>query len=158
MELKYKKVKYDDIEELDLRKAIDRCEEKINASYSPYSGVRVIATGILENGELLSAGNQENIAFPTGVCAEVNLLSYCGSEKNGIAIKTLVVRGFTEKEGEIEFISPCGNCRQFMVESESRQETPISVVFGSKEKGFYIFDSASQLLPLFFSRESFELL
>ncbi|MCB0478039.1 MAG: cytidine deaminase [Crocinitomicaceae bacterium] len=158
LEIKYSFQSYDQFSDPEIRRAIDICEENRGNSYSPYSGVEVVSAVLLENGELVTATNQENLAFPSGICAEVNVLSYCGSNKKGVRIKTIVVRAFRKGKEEIEFISPCGNCRQFMVESEGRQETSIQVVFGSKSKGFYVFDSAAHLLPLLFSSDTFELL
>lgn len=152
------KIEYENIKDSALLKAINLCEEKVGCSHSPYSNIKVVAAAILENGEIVYATNQENIAFPSGVCAEVNLLGFCGSNRREMKIKTIVVRGFDKKGKELSFISPCGNCRQVLIESETRQKTEIEVVFGSKGKGFYQFKSSKELLPYFFSQDSVELL
>ncbi len=141
-----------------LFQAIHECEERFELSYSPYSGVKVIAAAILDDDQIIFAGNQENLAFPSGVCAEVNLLTTFGSNYVSKKIKTIIVRGFKSGKKEIPFISPCGNCRQVMIEFESRQDADIEVVFGSLEKGFYRVESVKELLPFYFSNDSFDLM
>lgn len=156
IEIDFQKFSYSSISDQNLKKGIDKCYTDYVKSYSPYSNFSVVATLIFEDGELISGTNQENIAFPSGICAEANVLSFSGHQFPEKKIKTIIIVGF-KKEEEASFISPCGNCRQILLEFENRQQEPIEVIFGSKISGFYQFNSSQKLMPLFFSPDSTEL-
>lgn len=154
--LQFKKIAFEDIQSPLIIKGIDCTTPEFAHSHSPYSNFKVIASIIYEDGEVVVAANQENVAFPSGICAEANVLSTIGARKVSKKIKAIVVRAFVENDQEVEFISPCGNCRQIMLEFERRHKEEIEVYFGSKKAGFYLFKSCQDLLPLFFSEDSFE--
>jgi cytidine deaminase len=149
---------YSDIDDKAMLLGIEKCYEKKKFAYSPYSNFSVIASVVYPDDEIVFATNQENIAFPSGICAEANVLSYCGSNLKGKSIECIVIVAFDQNFDEVEFISPCGKCRQIMIESENRQESNIKVCFGSKKTGFYLFNSCHDLLPLFFSSNSTKLI
>lgn len=129
-------------------------EQAVSASkqaYSPYSGFSVGAAVLLDNGEIIRANNQENVAYPSGLCAErVALFSahanYPENKVVAIAITAETAR-FTLQEP----VYPCGSCRQVMVELEDKQNTPIRVLMGGPGGSAVVADAAADLLPLQFS-------
>ena len=127
-------------------------EAALNA-YAPYSGFRVGAAILLESGKTVRGSNVENAAFPSGICAERTALSYSVSnfpedKAIAIAIAAMNDNGFT-----ISPVSPCGNCRQMIVEEELRSGKGIRVLLYG-EKKIQIIESASHLLPIQFNKET----
>ncbi|MFI3321371.1 MAG: cytidine deaminase [Rikenellaceae bacterium] len=117
-------------------------------SYSPYSQIRVGAAAMLESGEIVTGANVENSSYPVGVCAEQSLLCTLNNLFNGIKINSFAVVAF--KKGEIFEISPCGKCRQALLEKELEQQSAIEILFYYKGK-IIATKSASELLPYAFS-------
>ncbi|HLN19907.1 MAG TPA: cytidine deaminase [Bacteroidales bacterium] len=122
-------------------------------AYAPYSGFRVGAAVLLKSGTVVTGANVENAAFPTGICAERNALAnaivnYPGDQVITIAIAACTDDGFTK-----EFISPCGNCRQFIAEEEFRSASKIRIILSGEDKCI-ILDSAGSLLPLQFNKDN----
>jgi cytidine deaminase len=130
-------------------------KEQTNNSYCPYSKFHVGASAKLDNGVIIRGANQENAAYPSGLCAERSALFAAGANYPDVPVKTLCIAcytggHFTEKPG-----SPCGACRQVMTETEHRYGKPMRVIlYGEKE--IYVFDSADALLPLGFFSEDLE--
>jgi cytidine deaminase len=129
-----------------------------NNAYAPYSHFFVGAVARLKNGVVMQGCNQENASFPAGLCAERVLLSSVSSLCPGIAIETIAISydnrnedGFSTKP-----ISPCGICRQTLVEFEQRQEQPIRLILGGLEGEVFIIEKAELLLPLSFTREDLQ--
>ncbi|MGM9759407.1 MAG: cytidine deaminase [Parabacteroides sp.] len=126
--------------------------EAARHSYAPYSRFHVGAALLLDNGEIVCGGNQENAAYPSGLCAERTALFYAGSRYPEQTILTMAL--IAEAEGEIRpSISPCGACRQVLLESEMRNGHPIRILLCGRERVLEI-PSAQSLLPLSFSDES----
>jgi cytidine deaminase len=119
-------------------------------AYAPYSQFRVGAAARLSNGEVLSGANQENAAFPAGLCAEGVLLATASSLYPGVAIDTLAVSYRNERGSSDRPISPCGICRQSLQEFEQRTGRPVRLIMGGMEGKVYIVPQASLLLPLAF--------
>lgn len=136
-------------EEVTLIEEAFRAMEK---AYAPYSRFKVGATARLENGILVSGSNQENIAFPSGLCAERVALNYAGANYPGIAIDTLAVVAQGELMPESQLLSPCGSCRQVMLESENRQNTPIKVILVNQDQRTIIIEKVKDLLPFGFGK------
>ena len=119
-------------------------------SYSPYSHFSVGAAALLSDGTIVEGSNQENCAYPSGLCAERTAVFYANSRYPDCAVTLLCIaardtRGnFTPKP-----IPPCGGCRQVLVETEQRQQTPLRLMLYGAD-GIYFIDSASQILPLNF--------
>ncbi|MDR1562025.1 MAG: cytidine deaminase [Dysgonamonadaceae bacterium] len=118
-------------------------------SYSPYSGFRVGAAMVLEGSIVLTGSNQENAAYPSGMCAERTVLFYANSLHPDLRVEALIVAaadgdGFTDNP-----VSPCGSCRQVLLECEVRFGYPVRVYLYGKS-GIYIISSARDLLPLAF--------
>lgn len=119
-------------------------------SYSPYSGFSVGAAVLLDDGTIVEGSNQENSSYPQGICAERTALFYTGSRYPDKKILALCIaaRG-TDGSFTTLPVTPCGGCRQALLESECRQKSPIKVLlYGIDE--IYVISSAQQLLPLAF--------
>ena len=119
-------------------------------SYAPYSNFHVGASVLLEDGTIVTGTNQENVAYPSGLCAERTALFYANSQYPDKAVRALAIVA-CDNDGVIkqDIISPCGACRQVMVETEKRFGNPMRVLLcGAKD--VYVCKSASSLLPLSF--------
>lgn len=120
-------------------------------SYAPYSHFSVGASVRLENGMIINGSNQENAAFPSGICAERTALFAAGATHPDVPVTTLAIaaRG-TDGQLTDEPISPCGACRQVMVETEKRAGTPLRILLYGR-RAVYVIDGIKQLLPLTFN-------
>ena len=133
----------------DLLKAARHATE---GAYAPYSNFFVGAAALLSNKEIVTATNQENASFPAGICAERVLLSAITSQYGEIAIDTLAISYMNKKSGVSNHpVSPCGICRQSLVEYQSRVQQPVRLILGGMEGKIIIIDDASFLLPFNFN-------
>ncbi|WP_241558288.1 cytidine deaminase [Mariniphaga sediminis] len=126
--------------------------EAVRRAYAPYSGFYVGAALLLANGEVVSGNNQENAAYPTGLCAERVALSYAHSQYPDVAVKTLAVSAFNANGIINEPVKPCGSCRQVMMETEVRGKQLIRIILDGKKK-IQVFEGVSNLLPFAFKPE-----
>jgi len=135
------------------RKLIDIAKEQTERSYCPYSHFHVGAAALLANGEIIRGCNQENAAYPSGLCAERSALFAAGAQYPDQPVEKLAIACFTDGHFTKEPGSPCGACRQVMIETEHRYGGKMQVLlYGADET--YIFESAADLLPLVFVSES----
>lgn len=140
------------IEELDevyrsLYEAAFGASEK---AYAPYSNFYVGAAALLENGEVVCGNNQENAAYPSGLCAERTTLFYAGARYPEAAVRVLAIAAM--KGGErVDLVTPCGACRQVMLETEQRYGKPMEVLLCGKKEA-YLVTSAAALLPFSFGK------
>jgi cytidine deaminase len=127
--------------------------QKANATsldaYAPYSNFQVGVSILLANNKVVLGNNQENIAFPSGLCAERVALFYANANYKE-KVKTIVIVSKGDLIPDNQVISPCGSCRQVILESEKRQGTPIKIVLVSQNKSVYVFNSILDLLPFGF--------
>lgn len=132
---------------------VEAAKEATTRSYAPYSHFHVGAAALLANGEIISGTNQENAAYPSGICAERTTLFYANSQHPQQAVKALAIAARTSEGYWTETpISPCGACRQVMTETENRYEKPMKVLLCSAQEVFVI-ESAKDLLPVSFGSE-----
>lgn len=132
---------------------VEAAKEATTRSYAPYSHFHVGAAALLANGEIISGTNQENAAYPSGICAERTTLFYANSQHPQEAVKALAIAARTSEGHWTETpISPCGACRQVMTETENRYEKPMKVLLCSAQEVFVI-ESAKDLLPVSFGSE-----
>jgi cytidine deaminase len=128
---------------------IDSAKEATSRAYAPYSKFQVGAAALLANNEIVTGNNQENVAFPSGLCAERTTLFYANSQYPDQAVKSLAVAAYTDGDFLDKPISPCGACRQVILETEMRYNHPIRILlYGKKE--IYIIEGINGLLPLAF--------
>lgn len=119
-------------------------------AYAPYSNFRVGAALLLDNGKIVTGSNQENAAYPSGLCAERVAIYYAGAAYPGAAIVKMAVSAAADAKVVSSPIPPCGSCRQAMAEYEIRQQTPLEIYFMGQEGQVYKSASVSNLLPLIF--------
>ena len=136
------------------RELLEAAIAALDRAYAPYSHFQVAAALRLANGELISGTNQENAAYPSGLCAERTAVFYAGSARPGIEIKEILV--VARKEGRTELVPacPCGACRQVMQEAEERQGRPIQLIFRQEKTGFIRLGSVRHSLPFRFDPAS----
>lgn len=139
-------------EELDTQqqKALAHAKAATLRSYSPYSHFRVGASVLLDNGEMVSGSNQENCAYPSGLCAERTTVFYANSRYPDKRILLICIAA-SDENGTFtkEPISPCGACRQVLVESERRSGHPMQILLYGTDC-CYLVACARDLLPLTF--------
>jgi cytidine deaminase len=115
-------------------------------AYAPYSKFNVGAAVLMEDGNVILGNNQENIAFPSGLCAERVALFYAGANHPSVQVETLVIVAKGDFIADDACLSPCGSCRQVIAESEKRQQKPIRVILVSKSGRTFVFDKGTDLL------------
>ncbi|WP_455664071.1 cytidine deaminase [Phocaeicola sp.] len=145
---------YDELAEED-RQLIDAAREATQRSYAPYSHFSVGAAALLENGMVVTGTNQENAAYPSGLCAERTTLFYANSQYPDQAVKTLAIAARTESDFLDTPIPPCGACRQVLLETEKRYGKPMRILLYSKSD-IYILEGVGGLLPLSFDGDYLE--
>ncbi len=120
-------------------------------SYAPYSGFRVGAALLLTNGEIITGANHENAAYPVGVCAERVVLGML--DMRGPAAVAIAVTYQTDRPLQHAPLSPCGLCRQSLLEVRVHQNAPIAVYMSCPDPAVpvRIVADAADLLPLYFS-------
>ncbi len=143
---------YDSAEDLSLpdRELLEAAREVTKKAYAPYSKFMVGAVAILENGEKVSGTNQENASYPVGICAERVLMASASMIHTGVPIITMAIAYHNLKGESDKPVSPCGMCRQSMIEYEERTKHPIRLILSGLSGKVYIIEKASQLLPLSF--------
>ncbi len=133
------------------KRVVTAAREATRSAYAPYSGFHVGAAVLLSNGEILCGNNQENGAYPSGMCAERVVINYAKSIYAELSIKMIAIAASQEgKEFTKEIVHPCGGCRQVLNETEKRQSSPIRVLMVGGDE-IWAVDSGSDLMPLSFS-------
>lgn len=129
---------------------LEVAEKALESAYSPYSGFQVAAALRLSNGEVLVGTNQENAAYPSGLCAERTVAFFAGSQFPLQRFEALVV--VAKKQGETQLVPacPCGACRQVLLEYEHKQGKAFPITFQSAPDHWVRLASISQLLPFQF--------
>ena len=144
---------FNGIAELEVNDAVllQQARNLIPVAYAPYSRFSVAAVAKLANGEIAKGTNQENASSPVGICAERSLLAVVGTLFPNEIIETIAIT-YQPQDGESDKpISPCGMCRQALLEYETRVQHNIRIVLAGMEGVVYIIQSAKDLLPLAFS-------
>jgi len=149
---------YSDIEELDdeSKYLVHRAKDATAHSYAPYSKFHVGAAVILEDGTIVSGSNQENAAYPMCLCAERVALAAVSSLHPGKQILKLAVVAHKKNHKELIGASPCGACRQVLLEYENRQSKPLEIIMLGPEQKWIRCATAASLLPFGFGKDSLE--
>lgn len=147
----YADIKFCQIDELsnDDRALVETAMEATDNSYSPYSKFRVGAAIKLTDGKVIKGANQENAAFSITICAERSAIYAAQAQFPDQPIVCIAIAARNEDGFTHEPVSPCGMCRQAMVEIEQKYSQPIHILLYGK-KGIYVMDSISNLMPLSF--------
>ncbi len=129
--------------------------EATRGAYAPYSGFRVGAALLLDNGEQFSGNNQENASYPDGLCAERVAIFAAHANFPDAGIRMIAVAAMKGGDFLGEPVYPCGSCRQTLLESENRSGKPIRILMYGKNR-IHIAASARDLLPLSFDASFFK--
>lgn len=145
-----KAVSYNELDVTD-RKLVDLARQATERSYAPYSHFRVGAAILLSNGEIVTGANQENVAYPSGTCAERTACYYAHATYPDATFKTIAIAARDTTGNEITRpVAPCGACRQALLEYETLAGENVKVILvGAND--IYILPSVSATLPLAFT-------
>lgn len=135
---------------------VEAAKKATDGSHSPYSGFRVGAALLLEDGTVVTGSNQENAAYPSGLCAERTALFAAGHAYPDKAVTALAIAARNENGYTAQPITPCGACRQVIAETESRGGTPIRFILFGTEGTMVLEGGINALLPFCFGAESME--
>jgi cytidine deaminase len=146
---------YDHIDELS-KEQVQLVNSAIDAArdaYAPYSDYHVGAAIRLASGEIVIGSNQENAAYPSGLCAERVAIFYAGARYPDVPVLSLAIVAIRDGNIQEAPVAPCGSCRQVLYEKESQGDTPMEMIlFGSKK--IQVINKVTDLLPLPFKLES----
>ena len=150
-EIKIAYIEYESLDQLDPqdRELAEAAIEATKGSYAPYSGFNVGAAVRLDTGEIVKGANQENAAYPSGLCAERTAMFYASATYPDSIIESIAV---TASQNGIlcgNPASPCGACRQVMAQYQTKGGRPMSIILTGGKK-IWKFDKVDDLLPLIF--------
>ena len=148
--VKVKAYTYNECEESD-KKLIEHARSATKTAYAPYSGFNVGVALLLENGVVTTGNNQENIAYPSGLCAERVALFHTNSQYPDIPVKTIAIAASHNNAFTEDICTPCGSCRQVLLEAELRYGKEIRILMCGREKICEV-SSIKHLLPLSFDK------
>ena len=123
--------------------------EALSGSYAPYSGFNVGAAVRMEDGDIVKGANQENAAYPSGLCAERTALFYAGASRPDQAMTSIAIAAGQNGILCAAPATPCGACRQVMAQYQQKSGKPMSIILVGGEKT-WVFDKVDDLLPLIF--------
>ena len=146
---------YDNLKELseDIQDLMNQAIEVRKNAYAPYSQFRVGAALLLDNGQIVLGSNQENAAYPSGLCAERVAIFHAGSVYPDAKILKMAITAASDTNQTKAPIPPCGSCRQSIAEYEIKQETPIEIYFMGAIGEVYQSASLKNLLPFMFDKK-----
>ncbi len=145
---------YDNLDELpqEVLKLMQKAIQARQSAYAPYSNFSVGAAILLDNNEIVTGSNQENAAYPSGLCAERTAIYYAGSKFPKSKIVKMAITAGSKNQKTTVPIPPCGACRQAISEYEVKQEAPIEIYFMGETGKVMKSNSLANLLPLVFDR------
>jgi cytidine deaminase len=143
------------LEEMDssMRELVEKAKAMTQNAYCPYSHFHVGAAARLADGQIVAGSNQENAAYPSGLCAERTTLFAANANNPNTPVEALAIACYTQGHFTKDAASPCGACRQVMLETEHRFGKPMQVILYGEDM-CYVFDSAADLLPMNFVAEN----
>ena len=146
---------FDNASELNAEDAflLSKARDNTGLAYAPYSKFHVAAVAQLDNGQLVYGANQENASYPVGICAERTLLSAISSQYPQQTAVAIAISYLNESGESQRPISPCGICRQTLLEYEQRWHHPIRLILGGQEGKVIVLQSANDIMPFSFSAD-----
>lgn len=143
---------YDDMSELseEDKNLMEAAIEATKNSYSPYSNFKVGAALLMEDGSIIQGSNQENAAYPSGMCAERVAIWKAGSSFPGKKVKKIAITANSANKTVDKPVGPCGACRQTLLEYEINQDEPMEVIFMGEIGKVVKAESVTSLLPFSF--------
>jgi len=151
IEIQIAEYDYNELLQSDLH-LIENAKEAALKAYSPYSHFSVGAAVMLENGVIIQGNNQENAAYPSGLCAERVAIFYANATYPKIAVTSIAVTVYYNGKFSEHTVPPCGSCRQVLLETELRFKVPIRMLMAGDRK-VKIIDNVKSLLPLHFEED-----
>lgn len=133
---------------------VNAAQKATAGSWSPYSGFKVGAALLLDDGTIVTGSNQENAAYPSGLCAERTAIFAAGHAYPGKAVTALAIAARNEKGFTAQPITPCGACRQVLAETEQRGGKPIRYILYGTEGTMIIDGGTDVILPFCFGADS----
>lgn len=152
IETKFSILSYEELS-VEEKNIVEKSKEQVSKAYAPYSNFHVGATVLLENSEIFSGSNQENAAYPLGLCAERVAMFYANAQYPNVPVKMLAIAAHTNGKFMETPITPCGACRQALLETEVRFDQDITVLLYGSE-GIYKLENIKSLMPLSFEKAS----
>ncbi|MFH6972884.1 cytidine deaminase [Flavobacterium petrolei] len=146
---------FESVQELpnDIQDLMTQAVEVRKNAYAPYSKFRVGVAIFLDNGKIVLGSNQENAAYPSGLCAERVAIFYAGAVYPEAKILKMAITAASDTNQTTAPIPPCGSCRQSIAEYEIKQETPIEIYFMGEIGAIYKSESLKNLLPFMFDKK-----
>jgi cytidine deaminase len=146
-------ISYDDFERLDDllsddQKLLEAATEAAKNAYAPYSKFHVGAAILLENGEIVVGNNQENLAYPSGLCAERVAAFSASALHPNQKMTAIAITAFSDDFTTDSPISPCGACRQALIEYEIRDDQKMRCILRGLSGQIFVFHTIHDLLPL----------
>ncbi len=133
------------------RELVELARKMCEQAYAPYSAFYVGAAILLENGEVIKGSNQENGAYPSGLCAERVAAFAASAMFPDVAMTKIAISARSNRLKVEDPVSPCGACRQVLLEYESTQRVPMKILLSKEDGKVLIIDRVKDLLPLSFS-------
>lgn len=135
------------------KEMLEKAIEARDAAYAVYSDFLVGACVLLDNGSMVTGNNQENAAYPSGMCAERIAIWHAASQYPKARIKSVFISAKSNLKKVSEPIPPCGGCRQTLAEYEFKQDQPIAIYFTGESGEIVKSNSLRDLLPFTFSKK-----
>jgi cytidine deaminase len=137
----------------DIQELMQKAVNTRKTAYAPYSKFKVGAALLLDNGKIILGSNQENAAYPSGLCAERVAVFAAGANYPEAKIMKMAITAASDTNQTTAPIPPCGSCRQSIAEYEIRQDQPIEIYFMGEVGTIYKSDSLKNLLPFMFDKK-----
>lgn len=135
------------------KQLVDAAKEAVQGSYAPYSHFHVGASVLLEDGTIVKGSNQENVAYPSGLCAERVAIFAASSQYPDKIIKSIAITAHSKDIHVVHPLTPCGACRQVISEYEDKQGEKISILLADANGDVIKLKSSIDLLPLMFKAD-----
>lgn len=140
---------FDELNDTDKALCLE-AQKALDGSHSPYSNFKVGAALRLKSGRIIYGSNQENAAYPSGLCAERVALFAWGANFANDPIEAMAVTAHTDKFIINKPITPCGSCLQVLAEYEKKQSSPIRTLLYCKDGAVWATNAADSFLPFMF--------
>lgn len=151
--IEWKVLDQDELKDNDLM-LVNAAKKATDGSWSPYSGFKVGAALLLDDGTVVTGSNQENAAYPSGLCAERTALFSAGHNHPGKAVTALAIAARNGNGYTPQPITPCGACRQVLAETEQRGGRPIRYILYGTRGTMVIEGGTDAILPFCFGADS----
>jgi cytidine deaminase len=146
---------YENAEKLpeELALLLKKAKEAALNAYSPYSHFKVGAAIMLNNGAVVTGSNQENAAYPSGLCAERTAAFYASSQYPQVPFTRIAITAINPEQELSQPVSPCGNCRQALLEYEQKFNQNIEVILAGQTGEIFVIPNIKNLLPCSFGAD-----